>query len=257
VLENQIQTYLDQIKDSITESYVLVTLKQFLFDIFGLNFYENSLKFFSLNLNFKNKFSLIKKNNDQIWNLDFVNYKNKIETSNNLELPKTKIRSASKFIQNKNLNYSPLWYLNIRQNFSNLSTLPTGYSYLETSNLRQFNSSLYNRIQYIIKNMKNNLNVDGNSQLRAFNPGHASRTMVSSNNFLENLLKEWWIRFENYLNYSVSFINIPQEIYLNQAKFRILWSLNKTNLWSFQGNTATNLTWNKSKMREYIVLTVK
>ena len=245
-----IQNNLDQIKNSITESYVLLNLKQFLFEIFGLNFYENSLKFFSLNLNFNNNLSLLKKDKEQIQSLDFVNYKNKIEISKNLKLPKNKRRSASKFIQNRSLNYSPLWYLNIRQNFSNLSTIPNGYIYLETSNLEQFNSSLYNRIQSIIKNMKNNLNVDGNSQLRGFNPKRSSRTMLSSNNFLENLLKEWWTRFENSLNYSVSLINIPQEIYVNQAKFRILWSLNKTNVWSFKKLSDNSFTWNRSKIRD-------
>jgi SpoVK/Ycf46/Vps4 family AAA+-type ATPase len=122
--------------------------------------------------------------------------------------------------------------------------------YLGTSNLIRFNSSLYDRIQYIIKNIKSNLNVDGHSQLRAFNPERSYKANLVSGNFIENLLKEWWIRLENSLNHSFSLVNIPHEIYLNQAKFRILWGLNKTNVWSLKKNSENNLTWNRSKTRD-------
>ena len=294
---NKINDYLNQIKIAVTKSYVLINLKHFLFESFGLNFKENALKLSSLNIASKSgpsldrfsqsvdKTSFSPRNpNRQTFNHDFnlgkpyqlrssslVNkslindfqlqsYEEfmttlsadnaKIKKWNNLNLAKYHQVNQFKLQKNFSKTYTPLWYVNVRRNFSNFSSIPAGYTYVSSSNLAQFNQNLYNRIQFIIKNIKVNLNVDGQNQLRAFNPSRSQGISLSSNNFLTNILKEWWARFENSFNSSFSIINIPQEIYLNQSKFRILWSLNKTNVWSFKKNTDNSFTWNKSKIRD-------
>lgn len=253
---NRINTYLNELKMSVIESNVLQNLKNFVFEILGLNFYDNSLKLLSLNCNFKNvdqsstlnslraNSNLIKmKQNRLNQSINIMN----IRQFNQFQLPNMNKSTNLKLSFN---DYGPLWYLNVRRNFSNFSNISTGYTYLVSSNLTQFNNHLYDRIQYIIKNMKINLNVDGQNQLRSFNPGRSQPLALTNDNFLTNLIKAWWIRFENSLHFSFSVVNTPQEIYLNQTKFRLLWSLNKTNIWGFKKQTDHSFTWNQSKIRD-------
>ena len=241
---NRVQNYLTHIKKYVSEFYVFNSLKQFLLEIVGINLKENSL---TMNVSLQYPMSGAEQQNSNEMkvsspqNLDFENLETLNQNSTNDKFV---------FFNATQKNYSPLWYLNVRRNFTNFSGIPNGYTYLASSNLIQFNRILSNRIQFIMRNIKTNLNAEGYSESRAFNPGRTKVTNVLSQNFLTNVLKDWWIDIENFWNISFSVINIPQETYLNQAKFRILWALNKTNVWSFKPNTSVNLTWNKSKVRD-------
>ena len=154
----------------------------------------------------------------------------------------------------KKQNSIALGYLNIPQTL-NSSFLENAEinSFKKFENKMQYDKFLYERITDEIKNVKNQLNVDGQNKARSYKPGRQKleKGPITNNfdsiaSFQNNFLEPNFAPF--------SFLSLTSNSAIKPfgdlPTLRILWALNKTNLFAYKENNIAKNLWTTYKNRE-------
>lgn len=107
-------------------------------------------------------------------------------------------------------------------------------------NLSEYNQILYKRILNFIKNIKLNLNINGNVRPHPFHEGRSKQEKIEIHNV--------WNRLNQFLNFELFSSSLESSGLL--TNLRTLWSINKTNLFAFKEQNDTQKIWNFSKYRD-------
>lgn len=210
----RIQNNLNQIKESQKTFYSELTLKIFFTSLFGLNNLENSNTIL-------NQFLL---KHDSLNDLNF--YKNEKQVSPSLD-----------------------WYLNYKSSFNENNQSHFFSIFFNQQNMNGYDYVSVNRIANIIKNVRTNLNANGQTQAHSFIQGRTKLDKVNLktdwNEFFYNCSRG--IGYFSPLNFSGNTFFIPTSQLTN---LRILWSLNQTNLLTFKQHNDVNQLWQYLKIRE-------
>nr|YP_009185188.1 cell division protein [Bracteacoccus giganteus]ALO63498.1 cell division protein [Bracteacoccus giganteus] len=143
------------------------------------------------------------------------------------------------------------WYLNVRQSFQTRNVISNFSLFQNTQNIAEYNRILCERISDIIKNVRTNLNVNGQNHARSFKRGRRKNQKTASNP------KNLWTRLGRELSPEIrafspfaTTIDTSIKPYGDLPTLRVLWALNKTNVLTFKQNNAVKNLWTTLKNRE-------
>ena len=169
--------------------------------------------------------------------------------------------TESKF-NNKMNDLSLDWYLNCNTSFEPKVVMPSFSLFQNQENIENYNSILMKRISSIIKNVKMNLNTNGQPQAHSFIQGRRKlekqKDTSQMTEFFYNLTSTSFpllslnpfssdsINFSP-INYVVDNLLIPSN---HISRLRILWGLNRTHGLTFKENTDIQKIWQSGKIRD-------
>nr|YP_009238400.1 cell division protein [Bracteacoccus aerius]AMO01278.1 cell division protein [Bracteacoccus aerius] len=144
-----------------------------------------------------------------------------------------------------------LWYLNVKPSFQNRNTVSNFSLFENTQNVAEYNRILYERILDIIKNVKFNLNVNGQSHAKSFKRGRrkTARATAKTLGFWTQLACDIDPDIRAFSPFA-SMIDASIKPYGDLPTLRTLWALNKTNAFSFKPKNAVRNLWANERMRQ-------
>jgi SpoVK/Ycf46/Vps4 family AAA+-type ATPase len=169
--------------------------------------------------------------------------------------------TESKF-NNKMNDLSLDWYLNYNTSFDPKVVMPSFSIFQNQENIENYNSIITKRISSIIKNVKMNLNTNGQPQAHSFIQGRRKlekqKETSQMNEFFYNLTSGSFPLLSlnpfssdslgfSPINYVIDDLLIPSNQIL---RLRILWALNRTHSLTFKENTDIQNIWQSGKIRD-------
>nr|YP_009238312.1 cell division protein [Bracteacoccus minor]AMO01190.1 cell division protein [Bracteacoccus minor] len=145
------------------------------------------------------------------------------------------------------------WYVNVRQSFQNRNAIANFSVFYRTQNIAEYNRFLYERISDVIKNVRVNLNANGQNHAKSFKRGRHRKHRV-----IKKKVDNWWTHFRRGLQSEIrafsSSVLPSSKSHGDLPTLRFLWSLNKQNIYNApkslkQTNTVKKL-WETRKNRE-------
>nr|YP_009238428.1 cell division protein [Kirchneriella aperta]AMO00963.1 cell division protein [Kirchneriella aperta] len=145
-------------------------------------------------------------------------------------------------------------YLNIQQSLENsFFKISSSTLFKRLENKAEYDRFIYERITDEIKNVKSQLNVDGQNHARSYKPGRQKIEKKSSKDFLSS--------FNNFKSSFTEPKIQPFSLFspLNDSSLkpfgdlptlRLLWACNKTNLFTYNENNFARTLWSTYKNRE-------
>ncbi len=109
-------------------------------------------------------------------------------------------------------------------------------------NMAEYRRILYERIQQIILNIRENLNLSGQVKARSYKLGRKRLQAPKP-------VKDFWIKFGKTLTLEIP-NHFPINFYGHFSKLRLYWAVNKSNLGSFKEFNQRNELWISQKLRE-------
>jgi SpoVK/Ycf46/Vps4 family AAA+-type ATPase len=213
----RIQNSLDEINSNEKEFNFLLSFKNLFYSFLKIDSNLNSAQFELNTNNFSNlEFDSTNRENS-IFSLETLIYPN----SNFLENSKLTTNSFDKIEENDLIGLPPS--LNAK-----------------LINLSEYNQILYKRILSFIKNIKMNLNTNGNIRPHPFHEGRSKPQKIEMHNI--------WNRLNQILNFEFfsSSLDSPKLV----KNLRMIWSMNKTNVFAFKDQNELQKIWNFSKYRD-------
>lgn len=163
-------------------------------------------------------------------------------------------------VNNSNINikkqmksFTPA-YLNVKETLDNSFFKESAFTFFKKlENKAEYDRLIYERITDEIKNVKSQLNVDGQNHARSYKPGRKKIEKPISKNFL-NSFNTFYNNFmePNIQPFSVfSVINdFSIKPFGDLPTLRLLWACNKTNLFTYTENNFSRTLWSNYKIRE-------
>lgn len=145
-------------------------------------------------------------------------------------------------------------YLNIKETLEHTGLQNAGFTlFKQLQNKSEYDRLLYNRITDEIKNVKAQLNIDGQNQARSYKVGRQKIEKLSSKNVWNSLNS-----FQtNYLDPKIPALSFPGndvsiKSFGDLPTLRLLWACNKTNLFNHRTSNFSQSLWSTYKNREQI-----
>jgi SpoVK/Ycf46/Vps4 family AAA+-type ATPase len=154
------------------------------------------------------------------------------------------------------LNRRGLSYLNIKDTLDYSKIMnPKAGTFKTLENKAEYDRLLYERITQEIKNVKAQLNIDGQKQARSYKLGRQKLDKQRAKNSFYSLI----FSGPRFLDPKVNTFSKPLGNLESSTKpfgdlptLRLLWSCNKTNLWTFKETNLARELWSRYKHREQI-----
>nr|AYQ94172.1 cell division protein [Borodinellopsis texensis] len=170
-------------------------------------------------------------------------------------------------------NFSPFFIKNVQSFphnsiYKNPKTLENAFffnknfnKWQQARNMSEYNRIMYERLQQLISNIRENLSLNGENKNNSYHLGHKKlpflkhnlfRTQSPTNNFLWSLVtkqnKDFWTRFAKTITLENT---LPPKIYYGDISIlRQFWAINKTNLGAFKQKNKRYDLWIKQKLRD-------
>jgi len=167
-------------------------------------------------------------------------------------LPKT--QQVKDFSLSQNSKQIVPLYFNIRESANPSFIKNTEFQFFKNlENKSEYDRFLYERLTMEIKNVKSQLNVDGNSHARSYKVGRKKIEKPVEKNFwdflssFQNQYLEPKIHSSSVLNFTNHFLAKP---FGDLPTLRVFWALQKTNLFSSKENNLSKTLWETYKYRE-------
>nr|YP_009238222.1 cell division protein [Chlorotetraedron incus]AMO01100.1 cell division protein [Chlorotetraedron incus] len=129
-----------------------------------------------------------------------------------------------------------------------------------TRNIAEYNRILFERISEILKNVKSNMNLDGQNQAKSYKLSHSKFSFgkkesknIQKKNFWNNLALKTTpnlTAFSPFTIFSNLNNNSSLKPYGSNATLRVFWSFNKTNIFTFKEKNQIRDLWESYKVRE-------
>lgn len=150
----------------------------------------------------------------------------------------------------QNLKNIAPFYLNIHESLENSSAQSSTSSlFKKFENNAEYERLLYDRITEEIKNVKSQLNVDGQTQPRSYKVGRQKVQKLTQKMFLES----FYSLQNNYFEPSIQGIasnSSSIKPFGDLPTLRVLWACHKTNLFTYKENNYSKQIWTLYKQRE-------
>lgn len=171
-------------------------------------------------------------------------------TLNTLDNPNSYFSDNPEKVLNQKSN-KLLGYLNIKNSLQSQQFVSNSSLFQNLQDTIQYNRLLYDRISDIIKNVKIHLNIQGQSNTKSFkrNRRKAEKQLIK-NNFWTNLEQNLDSEVNRVIAAVFSDLNVTIKPYGDLPSLRILWALNKTQIFAFKPNTELKNLWLTVKNRE-------
>lgn len=172
------------------------------------------------------------------------------DAQNDLDIHNLYSRNISEKFLNKKSN-KLLWYLNIKNSIESQQFIST-FSYVQNlQNTIQYNRLIYDRISDIIKNVKVNLNIQGQNNTKSFKRNrHKTEKQLIKSNFWTNFEQNFNPEINRAVSSFFSDSSLIVKPYGDLPSLRLLWALNKTQIFAFKPNTELKNIWLTVKNRE-------
>ena len=245
---NRVKTYLNEMKNS-TKSWQLYLNIQNLNDfIFGLT---NSFREIPEQVNF----GLLNKPigyTSSFSNSRKTSYFLTEKEENNFFISATgrslDISGDGEIYSNKNLMHRDEardkdgGYINIKNYLQSCYLSSSSNNWQVAINIAEYQRIVYERIQQTILNIRENLNINGQTKARSSKIGRQRLQTPKP-------VKDFWIKFGKAITLEIP-NNLPINFYGDLAKLRVHWSLNKSNVGSFKTINKRKNLWISQKLRE-------
>lgn len=135
-------------------------------------------------------------------------------------------------------------YLNMKTSFDTKNFVSSFSAFQQAQQKSEYNRILYERISDIIKNVKTNSNLNGQIHAKSFKRGRRKSEKTYSPSF--------WTRLGEPFSMVAGSDNSHFSIkpYSDLPTLRVLWALNKTNLFSFKDLNQTKSLWASLKIKQ-------
>ena len=140
-------------------------------------------------------------------------------------------------------------FLNIKNSLEQLNYISNSSFFLNSINLAEYNRIQFDRISDVIKNVKNNLSVNGQNKARSYKRGRQKSFLMIEKNYWTRLAQSVNPEINGFSPFS-QFIDPSIKPYGDLPTVRALWALNKTNLLNFKEANQTKNLWIALKNRE-------
>ena len=160
---------------------------------------------------------------------------------------------------------SLMWYLNVKNSNQHVQSLSNVSFFQNSQNVAEYNRILFDRMSDVIKNVKSNLTVNGQSHARTYkrgrfkaenrtymtstSPNGETKEQLISNDFFSRLGRQFNPQISAFSMFSSS-IDSSMKPYGELPTLRVLWALNKTNMLSFISKNEVKSLWANIKTRE-------
>nr|AMN09141.1 cell division protein [Rotundella rotunda] len=178
--------------------------------------------------------------------------------TNSYDLMNKNINQTNTFKSSRiNLKQSEnvLWYFNIHNSLENGNFVSSFSNFHSLENIPEYNRILYERISEVIRNVKYNLNADGQASMKSYKVGRRRKeeNLTNSSSFLKGLnhfIYDMFGQNPHFSKYSLFSTNSSMKPYGDMPTLRTLWAFNKTHLFKFKEKNHMKLLWTSLKQRE-------